>query len=435
VSAKPGAGQGEFTSEAAKRWRAAIVETNRGCPYGCTFCDWGSATLSKVRQFSLDRVKGELDWIARNRVGILWIADANFGIFARDVQIAKAIVTCRRAYGYPKHVLVSYAKNSTERLAEIVKILKEADIEIDGIIAIQTRDPHTLDIIERSNIKTERYDELIEIFARNGLPISSDLMMGLPGSTPESFKADLQFFFDRKVEVKAYDTHLLPNSPMAHKDYIDKYQIRADSLGKVISTYSYSIADAQRMRQLYRLYKRMVGCSILKYLLYYLQIEHRIRGIDFLEGLQRELAQNSSSLRQTQRVLKARLSRLCGMSVGEWDLFYDDIREFIESHYAIDDPALETVLAVQAGLMPAKDRQLPGRLELAHDFVSYFRVVRSAKNVEQRAGALSRPLVDYGPGILETSDPRGLCGIETASIDRPYDNHHSVFELASALNA
>ena len=35
-----------------------MLESNRGCPYGCTFCDWGSATLSKVRNFDLDRVYG-----------------------------------------------------------------------------------------------------------------------------------------------------------------------------------------------------------------------------------------------------------------------------------------------------------------------------------------------------------------------------------------
>src|SRR5262249_22621334 len=29
------------------------LETNRGCPYGCTFCDWGSATLSRVRKFDM----------------------------------------------------------------------------------------------------------------------------------------------------------------------------------------------------------------------------------------------------------------------------------------------------------------------------------------------------------------------------------------------
>ena len=42
------------------------LETNRGCPYGCTFCDWGSATLSRIRKFDLDRVFAELEWCAKN---------------------------------------------------------------------------------------------------------------------------------------------------------------------------------------------------------------------------------------------------------------------------------------------------------------------------------------------------------------------------------
>ncbi len=65
-----------------------VLETNRGCPYGCTFCDWGSATLSRVRKFDLDRVFGELEWVARHGFKIA-IADANFGIFERDVEIAE----------------------------------------------------------------------------------------------------------------------------------------------------------------------------------------------------------------------------------------------------------------------------------------------------------------------------------------------------------
>jgi radical SAM superfamily enzyme YgiQ (UPF0313 family) len=32
-------------------WNATL-ETNRGCPYQCTFCDWGSLTYNKVKQFN-----------------------------------------------------------------------------------------------------------------------------------------------------------------------------------------------------------------------------------------------------------------------------------------------------------------------------------------------------------------------------------------------
>ena len=31
-------------------------ETNRGCPYVCAFCDWGSATMSRIRTFDLERL-------------------------------------------------------------------------------------------------------------------------------------------------------------------------------------------------------------------------------------------------------------------------------------------------------------------------------------------------------------------------------------------
>ena len=29
----------------------ATLETNRGCPFACTFCDWGSLTYAKIRKF------------------------------------------------------------------------------------------------------------------------------------------------------------------------------------------------------------------------------------------------------------------------------------------------------------------------------------------------------------------------------------------------
>ena len=68
-----------------------IIETNRGCPYGCTFCDWGSATLSRIRKFDIERVFAELEWCAEARLRAIGIADANFGIFERDVEIAEQI--------------------------------------------------------------------------------------------------------------------------------------------------------------------------------------------------------------------------------------------------------------------------------------------------------------------------------------------------------
>ena len=88
---------GEFDHIPASAWNYGLsVETNRGCPYGCTFCDWGSSTLSRIRKFDLERVTAEIRWAAERRMFSLMVTDANFGIMSRDVETARRIADIRR---------------------------------------------------------------------------------------------------------------------------------------------------------------------------------------------------------------------------------------------------------------------------------------------------------------------------------------------------
>jgi radical SAM superfamily enzyme YgiQ (UPF0313 family) len=426
---------GEFRNEDAADWRAAIVETNRGCPYGCTFCDWGSATLSKIRQFSLERVAAEIEWTAKNGIEILWIADANFGIFPRDVDIARLVADCHRKHSFPKQVIVNYAKNATERIARIVGILHNAGITVDGIISIQTRDPHTLEIIDRSNISTERYEDLIEIFTGHKLPISTDLMVGLPGSTPESFQADLQFFFDRGVTVKCYSTVMLPNSPMAHRDYRKRYQIEIDSDNRLVATYSYSRADLQTMKRLSKLYAAAVEASALKYLLVQMQLDHGVPAVEVLAKLGDEMDRDPASLPHSCALLAAYPAALAGRSGEQWRSFYTEIGNFVELHFGVDPKQLETVLRVQQNIMPSGGRSFPESVMLGQDFVAYYAAVRSARNLKTLGASKPMALADYGPGALQISDPDDLCGANSHRVELSYDRHRIEWELTSSLMA
>ncbi|MFT4518422.1 MAG: hypothetical protein ACI9JM_000803, partial [Halioglobus sp.] len=136
------------------------LETNRGCPYGCTFCDWGSATTSKIRKFDIDRIFGELEWCSSSKVQSVSVADANFGVFERDVSIAQKVSDLKRASGFPEAFGGSYAKNSTKYLQAIIRVMAEADILTQGVLSLQTMDESTLETIKRSNIKVEKYDAL-----------------------------------------------------------------------------------------------------------------------------------------------------------------------------------------------------------------------------------------------------------------------------------
>ena len=205
-----------------------ILETNRGCPYGCTFCDWGSATASKIRKFDLDRVLAELEWTAKAKTAAISIADANFGLFPRDVDIARKAAALKKETGYPRGFGGNYAKNTVTHMRQIIDVLAEGNILSLGTLSLQSMDENTLDVINRANIKTEKYDALAVEMRNSDLALTAELMMGLPGSTLHSFREDLQQCIDRELPARVNMTTLLVNSPMNDPEYIKKHEIKTD---------------------------------------------------------------------------------------------------------------------------------------------------------------------------------------------------------------
>jgi radical SAM superfamily enzyme YgiQ (UPF0313 family) len=112
-------------SNPEEKW-IGLWETNRGCPFQCTFCDWGSATAAKVNKFELERLYQELDWFARKKIEYIFVCDANFGIQKRDVEIAEHVAGIRKRTGFPQGFSVQNTKNATERAYLTQKILADA---------------------------------------------------------------------------------------------------------------------------------------------------------------------------------------------------------------------------------------------------------------------------------------------------------------------
>lgn len=433
---------GLFDTEEVSHWKSAVIETNRGCPYGCTFCDWGSATLQKVRRFSLDRIRDEVEWIAVRHINVLWIADANFGIFDRDIEIAETIAECKLRFGSPGVVAVNYAKNATERLASIVGIFKKAGIIAPAVIALQTSDEQVLKNVHRSNIKTQKYEELIGIYRKAKLPIATELMIGLPGATMDSFKADLQFFFDRRIHVKAYLTKMLPNSPMADREYVRKYQITVDKNMFVVSTYSFTAFDRSEMQSLFKFYEAFVGYSLLKYYLYYLQIQHDVDALDFIHKFLIQIHRFPNDAPETINLLKPWLpenvednfENNCDQLISHnWQDFYEEVLTFTERQYGLPrDPSLETLVKVQQALIPQQGKTFPQKSHLQHDVVDYFGKMRSILNVREYANTRPAPLNSYPPGELNINDPLGICQSMWSGV-RNFMIHVIFWELDSEL--
>ena len=133
-------------------WHAS-QETHRGCPYSCTFCDWGSAVYTKIRQFDQARLLDELEWFGTNQIDLLYNCDANYGIYKRDIDLTAAMVDVKSKLGYPRKFRAAYAKRSDNKVFEISSMLNAAGMSKGVTLSMQSMDSHTLDIIKRKNLR------------------------------------------------------------------------------------------------------------------------------------------------------------------------------------------------------------------------------------------------------------------------------------------
>src|SRR5262249_11199843 len=97
------------------RWHA-VLETHRGCPFSCSFCDWGSLIHAKIKRFGLEKVCAEVAWLGQHSIDYVFIADANFGVFPeRDEVIVDALIASHQATGRPEALAAPWYKNSPAR--------------------------------------------------------------------------------------------------------------------------------------------------------------------------------------------------------------------------------------------------------------------------------------------------------------------------------
>jgi len=182
----------------------ATLETNRGCPYQCTFCDWGSLTYSKIKLFPLEKVFAELEWISRNRCGTIYVADANFGIFPeRDNQIVDRFKELQKTTGFPYLWGTTWAKNQKKEVVAIIKKLCDnSEFYNLGLnISLQSVTDQVLTNIKRKNMHDMAIKDMFKLAERNQVPVWTELILGLPGETLASWKENFYHLFRSDIHT------------------------------------------------------------------------------------------------------------------------------------------------------------------------------------------------------------------------------------------
>src|ERR1019366_888196 len=191
-----------------------MMETNRGCPFSCTFCHEGNQLISKVNHFSIERVKAELDYIAAavqrapNLISNLMFADPNFAMYERDYEIVEHIERIQQRQNWPRSIFASTGKNKKERIA---KALRKLNGSISMWMSVQSMDSVVLQEIKRDNISTSQMMALASVYQELGLPTLSELILGLPGDSYERHVKSLSDVMEAGIDVIDTYTCMLLN--------------------------------------------------------------------------------------------------------------------------------------------------------------------------------------------------------------------------------
>ena len=215
----------------------ATLETNRGCPFPCTFCDWGSVAYKKLLKFPIEKIKGEIKWFSDNKIKTLNIADANVGVFAkRDEEWLMELVKYQKETGYPSAADAAWYKNSSERIMQLAKKTQEIGNNKSYTISMQSMNPKTLKEIKRQNLTIPEINNLLTKANKLGIRSFSEMILGLPYETKNTWIDGFTKILEagQHSHLEAWFCQILPNSELGSPESIAKHEIKTIQLNDYI---------------------------------------------------------------------------------------------------------------------------------------------------------------------------------------------------------
>ena len=192
-----------------------MLQTNRGCPFHCTFCTDGRDEVNKVNSFSIKRVQSEIQYIAEHipkNTHSLHISDLNFGMYPRDIEICESLAKIQEKFGYPKYIKCTTGKNQKDK---IIKAIKKLNKSLRVTMSVQSLDPDVLNNIRRDNISVDHMLALYPAIKEADLQTTSEVILGLPGETYSNHIQTLRDLIRAKMdEIVVHTCMLLDGSEM-----------------------------------------------------------------------------------------------------------------------------------------------------------------------------------------------------------------------------
>lgn len=217
-----------------------MFETQRGCPYHCTFCHTGLTYYDRGRSFSLERLKQEIEYITKTVKDPfkthLYITDTNFGMWSQDLEFAQWLRDHTEKTGFPLSFGTTTGKGRSKLVLKTV--MSHPKLELTN--SVQSLDEVVLKEIKRKNFPLDEMIECQDELDKAGKLSQPEVILGLPCETRESHLSTLRKLM-RDVGaniIYQYTLMLLPGTEIytdalreKHR-YLVKYRLLPTSYGE-----------------------------------------------------------------------------------------------------------------------------------------------------------------------------------------------------------
>lgn len=204
-----------------------IMETYRGCPFSCSFCEWGVMESPKnVR--SVDGIINEFQAISENGRSTVLFADAGLNL---NKPAFANLSTAAKVSGFLRDRSIICEVYPMQVKDEHLAFLDSAGSAHVGV-GLQSFDKTVLNEVERRYDDARFNDILGEL--RSVATLAIEIILGLPGDSPKKFRENFARARRFPYALRVYHCLVLPSalmarSPKAHMLDYDPLSLKMQS--------------------------------------------------------------------------------------------------------------------------------------------------------------------------------------------------------------
>jgi radical SAM superfamily enzyme YgiQ (UPF0313 family) len=194
---------------------SAVVQTSRGCPFECEFCDVIQYAGRKQRHKSVPQILAELDLLRRFNYRSVFLADDNFTVYrrrAREILLALADWNRRQStpIAFSTQVSIDAARDD-----ELLELCARANLR-QVFIGIETPNEASLaETGKRQNLHVDLIGE-IEKFLAHGIGVLSGGIVGFDSDGPDIFDIQKRFIERLPVPIVSIGALVAPPATPLH---------------------------------------------------------------------------------------------------------------------------------------------------------------------------------------------------------------------------